>query len=51
MYQELEDEYELFLDDMKREETFCRYIDESDYEDEYSHNDIYDCQEKFVFIF
>lgn len=23
MYQELEDEYELFLDDMKREETFA----------------------------
>lgn len=41
MWQELEDEYELFLDDMKRDETFCRYIDESDYEDEYSHNDIY----------
>ena len=48
MWQELEDEYELFLDDMKREETFCRYIDESDYEDEYSHNDIADYQEKFI---
>ena len=48
MYQELEDEYELFLDDMKRDETFCMYIDESDYEDEYSHNDIEDCQEKFI---
>ena len=48
MYQELEDEYELFLDDMKREETFCRYIDESGYEDEYSHNDIDDCQGKFI---
>ena len=48
MYQELEDEYELFLDDMKREETFCRYIDESEYEDEYSHNDIDNCQGKFI---
>ena len=48
MYQELEDEYELFLDDMKREETFCRYIDESEYEDEYSHNDIDEAQDKFI---
>ena len=48
MWEELEQEFEYFLDDMKREETFCRYIDESDYEDNYSHNEIDDCQMEFI---
>lgn len=48
MWQIIEDEYEYFLEDMKREETFCRYIDESDYEDEYSHNQIEECQHLFM---
>lgn len=48
MYEELEYEYEIFLEDMKRGEVFCRYVDESDYEDEYSHNAIYECQSDFI---
>lgn len=48
MWQELENEYEDFLEDMEYNETFCRYIDEINYEDEYSHNDIDECQEKFI---
>lgn len=48
MWQELENEYNYFLDDMKHNETFCRYIDEDDYEDKYSHNEIDECQNKFI---
>lgn len=48
MYDELEYEYGLFLEDMERNEPFCRYIDKTDYEDEYSHNEIDEYQEKFV---
>lgn len=48
MHEELEYEYNQFLEDMKRGETFCRYLDETEYEDEYSHNDIDDCQSKFI---
>ena len=33
---------------MKRGEVFCRYVDESDYEDEYSHNAIDECQSDFI---
>lgn len=46
MFEELEYEYNLFLDDMKRGETFCRYLDEYEYEDEYSHNEIDECQRR-----
>lgn len=48
MFEELEYEYNLFLEDMKNGETFCRYMDEDEYEDEYSHNEIYEYQEKLV---
>ena len=48
MYEILEYEYEIFLEDMKRNETFCQYIDESDYEDDYSHNTIEKVQYKFI---
>jgi hypothetical protein len=48
MWQELEDEFGLFLDDMKRNETLCRYIDEDEYEDDYSHNEIGECQDRFI---
>lgn len=48
MWEELEEEYSRFLEDMKRGETFCRYIDETEYEDDYSHNEIDDCQMKFI---
>lgn len=48
MWQELEEEYRIFLEDMKRGETFCRYVDEDEYEDEYSHNEIDECQHDFI---
>lgn len=44
MFEELEYEYSRFLNDMKRGESFCRYLDEDEYEDEYSHNEIGECQ-------
>lgn len=48
MFEELEYEYNLFLEDMENGKTFCRYMDETDYEDEYSHNEIYEYQYKFL---
>lgn len=49
MYNEiLEYEYEIFLEDMKRGETFCQYVDESVYEDDYSHNAIEEAQDNFI---
>lgn len=48
MWEELEYEYNQLLEDMENGEIFCRYLDETDYEDEYSHNDIADCQNKFI---
>lgn len=48
MFHELEYEYSIFLEDMERNESFSRYIDETDYEDEYSHNEIDECQDKFI---
>lgn len=48
MIEELEYEYEVFLNDMERGESFCRYFDENDYEDEYSHNEINEYQLKFI---
>lgn len=48
MWQELEYEYNIFLENMKRDETFYRYINEDEYEDEYSHNEIDECQSKFI---
>lgn len=44
----INEEYELFLADMERGETFCRYMDEDNYEDEYSHNDIDAMQEELI---
>lgn len=44
----LEYEYEIFLEDMKHGETFCQYVDESVYEDDYSHNVIEEAQDKFI---
>lgn len=38
MFEIIEEEYNTFIEDMTRGETFCRYIDESTYEDEFSHN-------------
>ena len=37
---EVQEEFNCFLNDMERGLTFCRYLDEDAYEDEYSHNDI-----------
>lgn len=48
MWQELEEEYEQFLENMNKNESLCAYIDETCYEDDYSHNEIEECQEKFV---
>ena len=40
MYEEMLEEFEQFKADMKNGETFCKYIIEDDYEDEYSHNEL-----------
>lgn len=48
MFEELEYEYNLFLEDMKNGKTFCKYMDEDEYEDEYSHNKIEEYQEKLI---
>lgn len=48
MFEELEYEYNLFLKDMERGETVCQYMDEDEYEDEYSHNEIEKYQEKLI---
>ena len=48
MFEVIEDEYNTFIEDMARGETFCRYIDESTYEDEFSHNDIGIMQGQFM---
>ena len=45
----VEYEYEQFLNDMSDGSmTFGRYIDEYDYEDEYSHNNIEEAQGLFI---
>lgn len=45
----VEYEYEQFLNDMSDGSmTFGRYIDESDYEDEYSHNNIEEAKGLFI---
>ena len=48
MLETVNEEFEVFLEDMEREETFCRYLDESEYEYDYSHSDIEYMQEKFI---
>lgn len=48
MFEELEYEYNLFLKDMERGEAVCQYMDEDEYEDEYSHNEIEKYQEKLI---
>lgn len=49
MYEIVEDEYNQFLQDITDGSMiFGRYIDESEYEDEYSHNDIDEAQDKFI---
>jgi hypothetical protein len=50
MHEIVEEEYQQFLQDMKEDEpmVFGRYINESEYEDEYSHNDIEDAQAELV---
>ena len=48
MYEILDYEYELFLKDMESGETFCQYVDESAYEDDYSHNTIEKAQDNFI---
>ena len=49
MYEIVEDEYNQFLQDMADGSMiFGRYIDESEYEGEYSHNDIDEAQDKFI---
>lgn len=48
MYEELEYEFEQFKSDMESGISFGHYFDESDYEDEYSHNQIGEFQSKFI---
>jgi len=49
MYEEIEEEYQQFLYDIQEEGfIFGRYLDESDYEDEYCHNDIDKAKDIFV---
>lgn len=50
MFEIIEDEFKLFLKDMKNEESFCRYIYEDEYEEEYSHSDIRWYQNEFIKI-
>lgn len=48
MLETVQDEFRIFLEDMERNETFCKYLDESEYEYDYSHSDIEYMQEKFI---
>ena len=49
MYEIVENEYSRFLQDVKDGSMiFVKYIDESEYEDEYSYNDIGKAQGKFI---
>ena len=49
MYEIVENEYRQFLQDISDDPMiFGRYIDELEYEDEYSHNDINEMQDKFI---
>lgn len=48
MQEELDREFEIFLEDMKRGEVFCGYFDETDYECDYSHNEIDEWKSKFI---
>lgn len=49
MYEIVENEYSQFLQDMADGVmVFGRYVDESEYEDEYSHNDIDDAKNLFM---
>lgn len=49
MYEIVEDEYNQFLQDIADGSMiFGKYINESEYEDEYSHNDIDEAQDKFI---
>ena len=48
MYEGLEYEFNLFKKDVDNGVTFCRYFDEDDYEDEYSHNEIHEFQSRFI---
>lgn len=49
MFEIVEQEYRQFLADIKTKTFVCgRYIDESHYEDEYSHNDIEEAQAFFM---
>ena len=49
MYEELEYEFSEFKRDIDDGSlVFGRYFDEDDYEDEYSHNEIDEFQEKFI---
>ena len=51
MYEIIEEEYQQFLTDIKTKTFVCgRYIDESHYEDEYSHNDVEEAQTFFMEI-
>lgn len=47
MYEAMLEEFEQFKADMENGETFCKYMVEDDYEDEYSHNEIDEYMEKF----
>ena len=44
MYEEIQNEFEQFKYDINENIVFGRYFDECDYEDEYSHNEIYEAQ-------
>lgn len=49
MYEIVENEYNRFLQDIADGSMiFGKYIDESEYEDEYSHNDIDEAQDTFI---
>ena len=43
----IKEEYDNFVSDMEQNKTFCTYMDEWEYEDEFSHNEIDDMRYEF----
>ena len=43
----IKEEYDNFVSDMEQNKTFCTYMEEWEYEDEFSHNEIDDMRYEF----
>lgn len=48
MYDVINEEFNWFLKDMAEGQTFCKYLDETDYEDDYSHKEIDEAKSIFA---